>query len=268
MPRTILEISSDSRFGFEVLFSLGTMKQDKNVNKRIRPLDTSILRLINRSSRRILLVGLCLLSTNAFSETIEGRISLTGKHADEAEISDVIVYFEPEKRVLATPLDTPYQIKMKGKAYHPRVSAIPLGSQIQISNHDSILHNAFSPSRSNPFDLGLYGKSDGKIHQFKHAGVVRIFCNVHFRMVAYVLVLDTPFYTNVDHNGFFSLANLPSGKGVITIWHERAKRVLKRVELPLVKDIQIELPITKRRIPEHKNKSGRSYKKKRRSRRY
>ena len=231
-------------------------------------LDSKTFNLKATFFKQILLVGLYLCSTNVISETLNGKVSLTGKQAEKAELTDVIVYFEPENPVSPIPLNTPYQIKMKGKAYHPRVSAIPLGSEIRISNHDSILHNAFSPSRVNPFDLGLYGKSDGKVHRFEHSGVTRIFCNVHYRMVAYVLILDTPFYTKVDQNGQFSLADLPKGKGVLTVWHERAKKALKKIELPYVGKIEIELPITKRRIPEHNRKSGKSYKKKRRSRRY
>lgn len=206
---------------------------------------------------------------NSDSEhNISGQIELVGKQASKAKISDVIVYFEPEKPIELKPLSSPYSLKMKNKAYQPRVSAIPVGTKIQISNHDSILHNAFSPSRSNKFDLGLYGKSEGKIHRFDSAGVVRIFCNVHYHMVAYVLVLDTPYYTKVDSNGEFLLSGLPPGKGKLYIWHERSKRLIKKIELPFTDPLAIELAITKRRIPEHKNKKGTSYKKKRRRRKY
>lgn len=206
--------------------------------------------------------------SNAKKENIIGHIELVGKQASKAKLGDVIVYFEPENRVQPEPLSSPYPIKMKNKSYQPRVSAIPLGSDIQISNHDSILHNAFSPSRSNKFDLGLYGKSEGKFHRFNSAGVVRIFCNVHYHMVAYVLVLDTPYYTKVDSNGDFSLSGLPSGKGKLSVWHERANKVLKNIELPYSEPLVIEVAITKRRIPQHTSKTGKSYKKKRRRRKY
>jgi plastocyanin len=222
----------------------------------------------NTAFKQFLLLGLFFCSTCVFSETLNGKVSLVGKLASKAKINDVIVYFEPENAIPPTALTDPYQIKMQGKAYHPRVSAIPLGSEIRISNHDSIIHNAFSPSRSNPFDLGLYGKSDGKTHRFDRAGVVRIFCNVHYHMVAYVLVLDTPFHTKVDRNGQFSLTDLPAGKGRLIFWHERSKKVLRKITLPFDGPLNIDVPITKRRIPEHSKKSGKSYKKKRRRRRY
>ena len=159
---------------------------------------------------------------------------------------------------------------MKNKAYVPRVSVVPSGSEIKIENADSIIHNAFSPSRPNQFDLGLYKKSTGKTQILSQPGVVKIFCNVHYHMVAYVLVLDTPFYARVDSEGRYRIDNISEDilKGKIIVWHERAKKIAKVIDLPIVKELNLNLPITKRRIPAHKNKSGKSYKKKRRRRRY
>lgn len=206
-------------------------------------------------------------SDYAIAETIRGKVKLTGKGADKAKIEDTVIFFEPEQKASVAPLQNIHPIVMKKKAYQPRVSAIPVGSEIQISNYDTILHNAFSPSKPNQFDFGLYGKSEGKTHRFDHAGVVRIFCNVHFHMVAYVLVLDTPYYTRPNSRGEFRLDNLPAGGGRLTLWHERTKRIVKKINLPLNQEQNIELVVSKRRVPEHKNKSGSSYKKKRRSRR-
>lgn len=236
--------------------------------------------LLSTAFKSGLLLGLILCSAYASSQSIDGKnslndksslsgkVSLSGKQASKAKISDVIVYFEPEQALSPVPLIDSYEISMKGKAYHPRVSVIPPGSEVRISNYDSIIHNAFSPSRSNPFDLGLYGKSDGKTHRFERTGVVRIFCNVHYHMVAYVLVLDTPFHTKVSSDGRFTLTDLPTGKGRLVFWHERARKVIKKITLPHTGPLNIDVPITKRRIPEHNNKSGKSYKKKRRRGRY
>jgi hypothetical protein len=240
----------------------------------------ALFSLLSTAFKNCLLAGLVLCSTYVSSQSVNGnsslgdknslsgKVSLSGKQASKANISDVIVYFEPEKALSSLPLIDPYEISMKGKAYHPRVSVIPRGSEVRISNYDSIIHNAFSPSRSNPFDLGLYGKSDGKTHRFERTGVVRIFCNVHYHMVAYVLVLDTPFHTKVGSDGQFKLTDLPAGKGRLVFWHERARQVVRKINLPYTGPLNINVPITKRRIPQHNNKSGKSYKKKRRRGRY
>ena len=120
-------------------------------------------------------------------------------------------------------------------------------------------------SGKNRFDLGLYRKGDdGKSHTFDHAGIVRVFCNVHHSMVAYVAVLDTPHHTELGRDGSFSLPDLPPGNGVLTIWHERAEPMTLNVDVAAGRPLDLELVITKPRIPRHRNKFGKPYSRKRR----
>ena len=226
--------------------------------------------------KKILLISILLTlisAQNSLANVISGQVNLTGKLASKAKLEDVIVYFVPDKSPQLKPikpLSQSLEIKMKNKAYVPRVSVVTSGSTVTIENADSILHNAFSPSRPNQFDLGLYKKSTGKTQVLSQPGVVKVFCNVHYHMVAYVLVLDTPFYARVNSEGRFKIESIDGAlrKGKIYVWHERAKRITQVISLPMKKDLEINLPITKRRIPLHKNKSGKSYKKKKRRRRY
>lgn len=214
---------------------------------------------------------------NKSATIIKGKIVLAGKQANKARLEDVFIYYKPDELSLmpqSNPLPEPFNIEMKNKAYVPRVSVIPVGSEVRIENGDSILHNAFSPSRPNHFDLGLYKRNAGKIQRLSKPGVVKLFCNVHYHMVAYVLVLDTPYYARVKKDGSFEIKgvelqkNINLNKGKLTIWHERAKKVIIKINLPISDELAFNLPITKRRIPEHKNKSGKSYKRKKRRRRY
>jgi plastocyanin len=222
----------------------------------------------------LLFMMFSVISVPTQAQNIIGKISLSGKQASKASLKDVVVYFESEIKKLPTPLNIPYQVRMKNKAFHPRVSVVPVGSQLNVSNHDSILHNAFSPSRSNQFDLGLYGKGKQKLHLLDRPGVVKIFCNVHYHMVAYVVVLDTPYYALTDEKGNFILNGLPNESGKLIFWHERGKRVVKNISYLAPSSnareriIKVDIPITKRRIPAHKTKNGKSYKKKRRKRGY
>src|SRR5437879_284730 len=82
-----------------------------------------------------------------------------------------------------------FQIGITDKTYAPHVLAIPLGSTVTFPNNDPFNHNVFSVSDSESFDLGLYGRGETKSRTFSHAGLVRVFCNVHPRMVAYVHVM-------------------------------------------------------------------------------
>ena len=141
------------------------------------------------------------------------------------------------------------------KQFQPRVLAIPLGSTVAFPNSDPILHNVFSVSGENRFDLGLYRKGEGKSYTFEHPGVVRVFCNVHHEMVAHVLVLETPYFVQPDENGAFRLEGLPEGPGILRVWHERGggEMLEQRVDLPTANAVEVRVEASKTRIPRHMN---------------
>lgn len=145
------------------------------------------------------------------------------------------------------------------KEFVPRVLVAPRGSRVRFPNQDPILHNVFSISAPNQFDLGLYKQGPGKEKRFEEAGLVRVYCNVHHDMVAYVLVLDTPFSASPDAAGQFVLTGLPGGKGKLTVWHEQAEPTSTDVELPQKTPLDLRVEIVRPLIPAHLNKLGKSY---------
>ncbi|HEY0783649.1 MAG TPA: hypothetical protein VGE98_14410, partial [Thermoanaerobaculia bacterium] len=121
-----------------------------------------------------------------------------------------------------------------------------------------ILHNVFSVSPGNAFDLGLYREGAGKEVRFDHAGVAHVYCNVHHGMVAHVLVLDTPYFTYPAEDGSFVLTGLPKGPGTLTIWHEKTDPWTRQIELP-AQAVAARIEVVLLQLPPHLNKSGESY---------
>ena len=132
----------------------------------------------------------------------------------------------------------------------PRILPITVGSQVRFPNRDPILHNAFSTSPANTFDVGVYGNGDGKAVTFAQAGYVRVFCNVHQSMVGHILVLDTPYFTRPDASGKFVLKGLPAGSGDLVVWHDRATPWHQKLA-PGGKPLAIPLDLTQKRVPPH-----------------
>lgn len=218
---------------------------------------------------RALAVALALtpFAAAAPAAVLEGHIRLNGGGKDvAAEMAGAVVYFEPSTPVETTVPPVPFEVATVRKAFSPRVLAVPPGSSVRFPNQDPILHNVFSLSGENRFDLGLYRAGEGKSTTFEHPGVVRIFCNVHHDMVAYVLVVDTPHVARPDGDGRFRLDDLPAGPGTLTVWHERAEEWTRSVAVPLDAPQLVELTLSKARVPQHRNKLGRPYA--RRARRY
>jgi plastocyanin len=216
--------------------------------------------------RRLLSILLLLLALPAAAEDLRGRLQLVGKGgkgpAKGSDVRQALVWFEPTSGgAPARPAATPFAMSTRDKQFVPRLLTIPRGSRVRFPNEDVILHNAFSVSGGNAFDMGLYRKGPGKEQKFDEAGVVRVFCNVHHSMVGYIVVLDTPYMAIPDVNGQFVLTGLPKGPGRLTFWHEQGDPTSIDVQVPRTEPLAARLEILRPRIPPHLNKTGKSYSK-------
>ena len=193
---------------------------------------------------------------------LSGRLILLekGRPAGERGLdrSRAAVWFEPARRS-AAPAAVAAEMTTLKKQFTPQLVVVPVGSRVTFPNRDPILHNVFSVSGKNSFDLGLVGAGQGKSATLREAGLVRVFCNVHHGMFAHVLVVQTPHYAIADARGGFALAGLPPGPGTLHFWHERADPESRRIVVPVPGELELELPLVLPKVPPHKNKLGKAY---------
>jgi plastocyanin len=197
-----------------------------------------------------------------------GKVALAegGKPAAAEEYADAVVYFVAAGSATApAPAAQPAEMQMQNKGFVPRVLPITAGTEVKFPNLDPILHNAFSTSTNNSFDLGFYGGGEAHTHKFAEPGLVRVYCNVHHAMVAYVLVLNTPHFARVGAGGEFTLKDLPAAAGELYVWHPRADVVKQSLDFSKteVPPGAFSLSLTQRRIPQHMNKEGKAYRRSR-----
>jgi hypothetical protein len=126
------------------------------------------------------------------------------------------------------PLRRPKLVSQKDKIFIPRVVAVPVGSKVDFRNDDPYYHNVFSLSESEKFDTGLYAGGRSYIQSFDRPGPVELLCNIHASMVGYVVVVDTPYYTQPRANGSFVFRNVPPGRYELSTWHEASARTIKQ----------------------------------------
>jgi hypothetical protein len=72
---------------------------------------------------------------------------------------------------------------------------------------------------------------------FKHAGIVRVFCNIHATMSAIIAVLNTPWYAVTESSGKYAIAGVPPGEYQLRMFHERSmpenlKFLERRITVP------------------------------------
>ena len=119
---------------------------------------------------------------------------------------------------------TPKQrvIEQRDKSFAPHVMAVPVGSTVSFPNYDTLFHNVFSVSKAKAFDLGLYKSGEARDIKLDKPGVIRIGCNIHASMSAYIISVDAPHYVVVDPDGSFVFNTLLPGKYRAQVWLENA----------------------------------------------
>ena len=210
----------------------------------------------------VVLALLSLVQQPANGGRVAGRITILEKrNKPSPDLGSAVVYLEgagPGGAGAPLTLD----MTINGKVYRPRVVVAPVGSTVRFPNTDPFDHNVFSASEPNQFDLGLYGRGEGKGHTFLHEGLTRVYCNVHPRMVAYVVVTANRYYTQPGVDGSFAIENVPPGQYRLHVWHERiAAEIVKDVTVGSagVGDLQIALDARGYKWRAHKNKDGQEY---------
>jgi plastocyanin len=190
---------------------------------------------------------------------VAGRLTMLEKKGKPSpDLGAAVVYLE-RHAAPASPLAT--EIAISDKEFVPRVVAVPVGSAVRFTNHDPFEHNVFSVSEPASFDLGQYGRGEGKQWTFTKPGLVRVFCNVHPRMVAFVHVLATRYYTQPAADGTFAIEDVAPGQYALHAWHERSPEVVRELSVAAagVAGLEIQLDARGFHRPEHKNKFGEDY---------
>ena len=141
----------------------------------------------------------------------------------------------PERSPLrAAPRGTPVRARMdqRNETFLPHVLAVTTGTLVDFPNNDQTFHNVFSLSKTKRFDLGRYGRGEQETVRFDRPGIVRVFCDIHSHMSAFVLVFNHPFHTTTGDDGRYRIDNVPPGTYTVTVWHEGAARDSRSITIP------------------------------------
>jgi plastocyanin len=172
-----------------------------------------------------------------------GTISGTCQHATVKKFP-TLVYIDamPGKEFKAP--EKPVLMDQKNKEFNPRVLPVLVGTTVDFVNNDDFEHNVFSPDGEG-YNLGNWGKNGKRPHVFGTPGVYVQLCKVHPEMVAYVVVLKTPYFALADAEGKFKIADVPAGTWKLKMWNERLKpkqlEILTEVKVEEGKEAQIEI---------------------------
>lgn len=163
---------------------------------------------------------------------VKGAISMGGK-----PVSDTVVSVEGIQVKGFVARGSKAAVSQREVKFIPRVLAVQAGTTVDFPNHDKVWHNVFSTSEAKKFDLGLYPPGKSRSVTFDKAGIVRLLCNVHPSMEAYIVVKEHPYFAVPDARGNYQLNQVPLGKYRLEVWHPESGT--KTVSFELVRDGEV-----------------------------
>lgn len=110
-------------------------------------------------------------------------------------------------------------VEQRDKAFIPLVSVVQAGTAVQFPNRDPIRHHVYSFSPAKSFELKLYAGTPAAPVVFDKVGEVVLGCNIHDHMLAYIYVVDTPWFAKTDASGKARIEGLPAGDYDLQLTH-------------------------------------------------
>jgi plastocyanin len=135
-------------------------------------------------------------------------------------LANVFVQLQGSFPATAAPAE-PVTIDQRGCVYIPRMVGVRVGQTVRVQNSDPGLHNVHGVSAGKDgFNIGQ--PMAGMVNELhlKDEGVLRLQCDVHTWMVAFVGVVSHPYFAVTGTAGTFEIHDVPVGTHTIQAWHE------------------------------------------------
>ena len=139
-------------------------------------------------------------------------------------LDGAVVYATPEGGVPQSPAPQTAVMDQKNRTFVPHVLVVETGTAVSFPNSDDIRHQVYSFSEAKRFQIPLYEGTPAEPIVFDRPGVVALGCNIHDRMSAFVVVVDTPWF-GVTSGGEVTLEGLPAGAYEIGVIRPGRKKV-------------------------------------------
>jgi plastocyanin len=156
-------------------------------------------------------------SATAAGGTIKGTLDL-GK-------GPFVVYVEKAGTTKFPAMAPNPQMNQRGNTYLPHILPVVVGSKVEFHSEDPELHNVYAKAVANSnvlFNIGIPPKTPAQTKTFAQEGIVKLTCNVHKEMLAWILVLQNPYFTLLEKGATdFQLTDIPAGNYNLKVWGEK-----------------------------------------------
>jgi plastocyanin len=139
-------------------------------------------------------------------------------------LANVVVYLD---KIEAGKVATPVTVRLDNAEcrYEPHVVAAVVGSQVEVVNSDPVLHNTHARGPvGNSFNVALPNQGQVIPQKMRQPGLMKVGCDVHAWMSAYIAVFSHPYFAVTDADGKFAMDEVPPGAYTLVYWHEELGR--------------------------------------------
>jgi len=148
---------------------------------------------------------------------------------DQGRLANVVVVV---KGLPARPATARVSLDQRRCRYVPHVQAVPAGGTLEILNSDPVLHNIHGYlGQATAFNFAMPRQDQKVTKVLKTPGLVRVKCDVHDWMAAFVVVVDGPAAVT-GRDGTFAIPDLPPGTYTVAAWHEKLGERSAEVTVP------------------------------------
>ena len=188
----------------------------------------------------VALTAASLIGTTAIAATLTVQIV----DAAGMSVMNAVAYAEPASGQTLPKPQRLAQIEQKSRQFAPLVTVVQTGAAISFPNHDTVRHHVYSFSPAKIFELKLYAGIGGDPVIFDKPGTVVVGCNIHDHMVAYIQIVDTPYFAKSDASGKAVLENILPGKYRLKTWHpNQSASVAHPEQLVTIDSSDVNLPV-------------------------
>jgi plastocyanin len=139
-----------------------------------------------------------------------GTVTVNVTTQSGAAAADTVIVFDPLDAAPAPSHDAAI-VDQINRRFVPRVIAVRTGTTITFPNSDRIRHQVYSFSPTRTFEVKLYAGAPQTPVNFDRPGLVVLGCNIHDNMVAFIAVVDSPYFATTGNSGA-AVVNLPAGR--------------------------------------------------------
>ncbi|HEY1127772.1 MAG TPA: methylamine utilization protein [Roseateles sp.] len=126
------------------------------------------------------------------------------------------------------------EMGQRDRQFTPQLLVVQTGTAVSFPNFDTVRHHVYSFSPIKVIDIKLYSGTPAEPIIFDRPGVATLGCNIHDRMSAHIVVVDTPLFARTDDKGRASF-DLAAGEHVVKAWHAGQKA-------PTLQSLRLDVP--------------------------